>query len=202
MTRGQKFWYRVYRNPFIMMVLGTPFFILLAQRFPLVEPFGFVAVIRKITRKHIWKSVMGLNLALLGFYGGLSLVFGFGPVFFTYLPVVALTALIGGWLFYIQHQFEDAHWEKGKDWDYHEAAVMGSSYYDLPKVLQWFTGNIGLHHIHHLNAKIPNYRLQECLETHGVLKDLNRVTFWQSLRYARLALWDEEKKKMVTFAGF
>ena len=144
---------------------------------------------------------MGLNLALVAFYGVLCAVFGIGPILLTYLPIVALTAFMGGWLFYIQHQFEDAHWERGKDWNYHEAAVMGSSYYDLPKIFQWFSGNIGLHHVHHLCAKIPNYRLQECLDGHADLKTLNRITFWESLRYARLALWDEDQKKMVTFAA-
>lgn len=201
MTARQRFWYRVYRNPFVMMLAGTPLFILLVQRVPLAEPFSFVEVAKKVSFSSIWKSVMGLNLALLLFYGTLGFVFGFGPVLTMYIPVVALTALIGGWLFYIQHQFEDAHWEHGKDWDYHEAAVMGSSYYDLPKILQWFSGNIGLHHIHHLNAKIPNYRLQECLDAHPDLQTLNRITFWESLKYARLALWDEDKKKMVTFAA-
>ncbi len=201
MTPKQKFWYRVYRNPFVMFIMGTPLFILLVQRFPSAEPFSFVAVVKKVTSNQIWKSVMGLNLALLVLYGTLGFIFGFGAVLLTYLPIVALTALMGGWLFYIQHQFEDAHWDYAKEWDYHEAAVLGSSYYDLPKVFQWFTGNIGLHHIHHLNAKIPNYRLQECLDAHPDLKTLNRITFWESLKYARLALWDEDKRKMVTFAA-
>jgi omega-6 fatty acid desaturase (delta-12 desaturase) len=201
MSARQKFLYRFYRNPFVMMVMATPFFIVLVQRVPLAEPLSFAPVSKRVGFQQIWKSVMGLNLVLLLVYGGLCVVFGFGPVLMTYLPVVALTACMGGWLFYIQHQFEDAHWEKGKDWDYHEAAVMGSSYYDLPKIIQWFTGNIGLHHIHHLNAKIPNYRLQECLDAHQGLKTLNRITFWESLKYARLALWCEERRKMVGFAG-
>jgi acyl-lipid omega-6 desaturase (Delta-12 desaturase) len=201
MSAKEKFWYRVYRNPFVMLVFGTPYFILIGQRIPSAEPFAFVDVVKKVTSKHIWKSVMGLNLVLLVLFGGLSLIFGFAAVLLTYIPIVAMTALIGGWLFYIQHQFEDAHWDYAKDWDYHEAAVLGSSYYDLPKVFQWFTGNIGLHHIHHLNAKIPNYRLQECLDGHADLKTLNRITFWESLKYAKLALWDEDQRKMVTFAA-
>lgn len=201
MTKRQKFWYRVYRNPIVMLVLGTPTFILLIQRIPSAEPFSFVDVIKRISVRHIWKSVMGLNAALMLFYGSLCFVFGIGTVLITYLPVVAMTAFFGGWLFYIQHQFEDAHWDRSTEWDYHEAAVLGSSFYDLPKVLQWLSGNIGLHHIHHLNAKIPNYRLQECLDAHPDLRTLNRITFWQSLGYVKLALWDEDKRKMVTFAA-
>lgn len=199
LTPKNKFLYRFYRNPLFLLVVGTPLFILIAQRIPLAKPFPFSETKKEVTAKQIWKSVMGLNAALLVVFGGLSLVFGVVPVLVSYVPIVVCTAWIGGWLFYIQHQFEDAHWDYGHNWDYHEAAVLGSSYYVLPPVLQWFTGNIGLHHIHHLNAKIPNYRLQECLDASEDLKTLNRITFLQSLKLTRLALWDEEQRKMVSF---
>lgn len=194
-----KSWYRTYRNPYIMLLLGTPFFIIVGQRFAHAEPFPFAEVKKKVTFNQIWKSVFGLNAALVLTYGALGLVFGFAPVLLTYLPIVVGTAIIGGWLFFIQHQFEDAHWEKKENWSYHEAAVMGSSYYDLPKPIQWLTGNIGLHHIHHLNAKIPNYSLQKCMDDNEELSTLNRITFWESFKYAHLALWDESTKKMVKF---
>lgn len=199
MSASKKFWYRLYRNPFAMLVLGTPFFIIVGQRMPFAEPFPFIEIKKKVNFSHIWKSVFGLNLSLIAFFGTLGLLFGFEAVLLTYIPIVVCTAWIGGWLFFIQHQFEDAHWDYADKWDYHEAAVLGSSYYDLHPVLQWFTGNIGLHHIHHLCAKIPNYRLQECLDGNGMLKSLNRITFFESLKYARLALWDEDSRKMVTF---
>lgn len=194
-----RFWYRLYRNPVVLLIFGTPLFILIGQRLPFAEPFPFIKVWKQVTFAQIWKSVMGLNLSLLLFYGGAGLVFGFGPVLITYLPIVVMTAWIGGWLFYVQHQFEDTYWEHGADWNYHEAAVLGSSYYDLPPVLQWFTGNIGLHHIHHLSAKIPNYRLQDCMDDYPFLRMINRITLRDSLRSLYLAMWDEKSRKMVGF---
>ena len=195
-----QFWYRLYRNPYIMLLLGTPFFIIIGQRFASVKPFPFCKVKQAITVNQVWKSVFGLNTALILFYGGLGLTLGFDFVLLTYLPVVIGTAWIGGWLFFIQHQFEEAHWDYQEQWDYQEAAVMGSSYYDLHPILQWFTGNIGLHHIHHLNSKVPNYKLQECIDANEELKKINRITLWESFKYANLALWDEDKRKMITFA--
>ncbi len=194
-----KFWYRVYRNPYIMLLLGTPFFIIIGQRIPNATPFPFYEVKKTVHPRHIWKSVMGLNASLLLIFGGLGYTFGFAPVLLTYLPIVVGTACIGGWLFYIQHQFEDAHWEHQENWDYHEAAVMGSSYYELTPALQWLTGNIGLHHIHHLNLKVPNYRLQECMDDNSELKAINRIGLLESFKYAKLALWDEDRKKMIPF---
>ena len=195
-----RFWYRVYRNPYIMLLFGTPFFIIVGQRIPNAEPFPFYKCKKHVTFNQIWKSVFTLNLALVVFYGALGAVLGLGTVLLTYLPIVIGTAIVGGWLFFIQHQFEDAYWERQEDWDYHEAAVMGSSYYDLHPILQWFTGNIGLHHIHHLNAKIPNYRLQECMDSNSDLKEINRIKLFESFKYAKLALWDEAQNRMVRFS--
>jgi len=194
-----QFWYRIYRNPYILLLLGTPFFIIVSQRFPSAKPFPFHDVKKHVSFQQIWKSVFGLNAVLFGVFGTLGLVFGFAPILLSYLPIVIGTAWIGGWLFFIQHQFEEAHWETHENWDYHEAAVMGSSYYDLNPVLQWLTGNIGLHHIHHLNAKIPNYMLQSCMDANDTLKTLNRITLWESFKFAHLALWDEENRKMIRF---
>src|SRR5262249_35646905 len=111
----------------------------------------------------------------------------------------ALGASIGVWLFYVQHQFEEAYWQYSGDWDYFKAGIKGSSYYALPKVLQWFTANIGIHHLHHLDHLIPNYRLQECMDRHPELRAVNKITCWQSLACFRLKLWDEEQGKMVGF---
>tara|TARA_R110001592_G_scaffold27763_26_gene102968 strand:- start:26930 stop:28021 length:1092 start_codon:yes stop_codon:yes gene_type:complete len=195
-----KFWYKVYRNPYILLLLGTPFFIIVGQRFASVKAFPFCSVKQSITFQQVWKSVFGLNTALVGVYGGAGLMLGLDIVLLTYVPIVIGTSWIGGWLFFIQHQFEDAHWDYQDSWDYQEAAVMGSSHYDLPPILHWFTGNIGLHHIHHLNARIPNYRLHDCMNANDDLKKINRVRFWQSLKYANLSLWDEDNRKMITFA--
>jgi omega-6 fatty acid desaturase (delta-12 desaturase) len=110
-----------------------------------------------------------------------------------------LAATIGTWLFYIQHQFEGAYWETDERWSFHDAAIKGSSYYALPKVLQWFTGNIGLHHIHHLCSKIPNYRLQECLDSIPELKRAAGISLIGSFKCAKLALWDEDRSKLIGF---
>jgi omega-6 fatty acid desaturase (delta-12 desaturase) len=103
------------------------------------------------------------------------------------------------WLFYVQHQFEDTYWERRDEWDYMMAALKGSSYYKLPKVLQWFTGNIGLHHIHHLNARIPNYALEQCHNENPIFQDVTTITLWSSLKAISLKLWDEEQRALVGF---
>ena len=194
-----QFWYRVYRNPYILLLLGTPFFIIIVQRFPFTTPFPFCKVKRSIESRSIWKSVFGLNISILLLFGILGMVIGYDVLIMTYLPILIGTSWLGGWMFFIQHQFKDAHWDHQDNWDHQEAALMGSSYYDLHPVLQWFTGNIGLHHIHHLNAHIPNYRLQECMNKNQNLREINRIRFWESLKCAKLALWDEKNRKMITF---
>ena len=124
---------------------------------------------------------------------------GFREVLMVQLPVTLLSTSIGVWLFYVQHQFEPTYWEHDERWAYEAAALEGSSYYELPKVLQWLTGNIGLHHIHHLNARIPNYRLQRVLESFPELRQVTTITTWQSFRCVSLALWDEQNRKLVRF---
>ena len=113
------------------------------------------------------------------------------------IPVLVITSWLYGWAFFIQHQFEDTYWEKSENWNLQEAALMGSSYYELPKILQWFSGNIGLHHIHHLCSQIPNYKLQECMDNWPELKTINKLTIRDSLKCTSLKLWDEKKNKLV-----
>jgi omega-6 fatty acid desaturase (delta-12 desaturase) len=129
----------------------------------------------------------------------LSLLIGFREFMLIWLPIVLLSGTIGVWLFYVQHQFEDAYWRDGEEWDYATAAVAGSSYFRLPKVLQWFTGNIGFHHVHHLSPKIPNYRLERCHRENPTFQKVTTLTLWQSLRTLGLKLWDEESHRMVGF---
>ena len=191
--------YRFYRHPLVLLIFGTPFFTLIAQRLPLTEPFPFPELCKASNLKGVWRSVLGTNIGIVVFFGALSLLFGAWPAFAVYIPVLIVTSWIGGWLFFIQHQFEDTHWENHDEWSFQEAALEGSSYYDLPPVLQWFTGNIGLHHIHHLCAMIPNYRLQECLDASPELKEMNRMTFSDSLKCIDLALWDQKARKLVSF---
>ncbi len=139
------------------------------------------------------------NLGLLGFYGALIFVMGLIPLLAIALPVLILTSWIGTWLFFVQHQFEEVSWERNKNWNMQEAALMGSSYYVLPKILQWFSGNIGLHHIHHLCSQIPNYKLQACMSAYPALQTINRLTIRESLKSLSLKLWDEDKKQLVSF---
>lgn len=193
MTFSQRLAYRIYRNPVVLIVIGVPVYFLVAHRLPYNDA---------IPRREAWRSAGGLNLALLGFYGALVWLTGWSALL-AVLPVVVMGAWAGGWLFYIQHQFEETRWDAGADWDLHVAAFGGSSWYDLPVVAQWFTGSIGLHHIHHLCSRVPFYRLQACFDASGELRaasDSVKLTFLQSLRCINLALWCENRRKLVTFA--
>ena len=190
--------YRIYRNTYLLLGIGTPLFTVVVQRFLVTEPF-LPEISHKANMRNSWKSIYGTNLALFLTYGALGYFIGYGVLAAVYLPILVITSWAGGWLFYIQHQFEDTHWERQEGWSYNEAALMSSSYYHLPPVLQWFTGNIGLHHIHHLNATIPNYKLQACLDAHPDLPTMNRMTLKDSIASINLALWDEAQKKLISF---
>jgi omega-6 fatty acid desaturase (delta-12 desaturase) len=183
--------YRLYRNPFVMVLLGAPINFILLQRLPTGRAF------RDRDARH---SIMSLNVALVVAFGLPMALIGVVPVLATYLPVMIIASWIGNWLFYVQHQFEDTYWDEQRDWDFHTAALRGSSYFKLPPVLQWFSGNIGLHHVHHLCSRIPNYRLQACLDTAPELhRFAKRITLRESLRCWRLALWDEQRRLLVRF---
>lgn len=183
--------YRLYRNPFVMVLIGAPLNFVVLQRLPTGSAWG------ERKRRH---SILALNLALLIAFGVPCARFGAFPVLMTYLPVIVIASWIGNWLFYVQHQFETTHWERSKDWDFHVAAMAGSSYFKLPPLLQWFSGNVGLHHVHHLCSRIPNYRLQACLDAAPELEPVTKViTLRESLGCWRLALWDEHREILVGF---
>ena len=187
----KKLSYRLYRNPVVMVILGAPINFILLQRLPLGHAFRN----RKSRRSILW-----LNLALLVTVGFSCATIGARPVFMTYLPLMIIASWIGNWLFYVQHQFESTGWERDADWNFHVAALGGSSYFKLPGILQWFSGNIGLHHVHHLCSRIPNYRLQACLDAAPELHRVATViTLRESLGCWRLALWDERRRLMVGF---
>lgn len=198
LSPGRRLAYRLYRNVFLLLGLGTPLFVIVVQRFWMTEPF-MPEFASKAQMKGAWKGIMTTNICLAVIFGGAGYFIGFGLLAAVYLPVLILTAQIGGWLFYIQHQFENTFWARKENWNFNEAAVMSSSYYDLPKLFQWFSGNIGLHHIHHLNMTVPNYKLQECLESHPDLPNINRMTFLDCLKTLKLALWCENQKRLVSF---
>ena len=187
----RKLAYRLFRNPLVMVVLGAPINFILLQRFPKGHELANRASIR---------SILSLDLALLVAFGLPCVLFDVGSVLKTYLPVIILASWVGNWLFYVQHQFDDAHWARDDDWDFHEAAVAGSSYFKLPPILQWFSGNIGLHHVHHLCSRVPNYRLQACLDAAPELEGISKIiTLRESLRCWELSLWDERRKVLVGF---
>lgn len=185
-----RFCYRVYRHPILLLFFGAPIMTLLLQRFPFGQPLAF---------KKIWRSIMGLNLALVIVYGSMIYLVGIQFFLLVYLPIVCVAAWIGGWLFYIQHQFENTLWDQEKEWDFNEAAILGSSYFVLPKILHWFSGNIGYHHLHHICGSIPNYRLQECHETAPNVPEIREIKLWDSLKCLRLTVWDEDLRKLVSF---
>ena len=182
--------YRLYRNPLIMLGVGPFFQFVLKHRFPFDIPF---------TWKREWASVLWTNLAILGVGGGLAYLLGWQTVLAVHLAIVLPAGALGIWLFYVQHQFEDAYWDDGEEWDFHAAGLHGSSFYDLPRFLHWFTANIGYHHIHHLSSRIPNYRLRDCFEENPELQNVTRLTLKGSLACARLRLWDEASRRMVSF---
>jgi omega-6 fatty acid desaturase (delta-12 desaturase) len=191
LPRLRKLAYRLYRNPFFLVLLGAPIHFLLLQRLPI--GFNFRNRTSRI-------SIILLNIALVGAFGLPMLLLGVKPVVMTYLPVMIIASWIGNWLFYVQHQFEDTYWEQDANWNFHSAAVLSSSYFDLPAVLRWFSGDIGLHHVHHLCSRIPNYRLRACLDALPELRGMaRRITLRDSLTCWKLALWDEERRLLVSF---
>ena len=192
--------YRLYRNPFIMILLGTPNHVIIMQRIPFLSVAPFFESYRSVPSKKIAPSILGLDLALAVFYGAIAFMLGWQVLVTVFLPVLFITSWIGGWLFFVQHQFEDTYWQTEEKWEFRNAAVNGSSYYVLPKVLQWFTGNIGLHHIHHLCSAIPNYRLQECLDQSAELQQINRLSIRESLKCLKCSLWDEDLQRMISFS--
>lgn len=181
--------YRLFRNPIIMILFGAPINFIVLQRLPLGRAFS---------ERNSRDSIIGLDLLLLAAFGAPMFFLGIVPVLSLYLPVMIIASWIGGWLFYIQHQFEETYWRREAEWNFHESAVAGSSYFDLPRVLQWFTGNIGLHHFHHLCSRIPNHRLQECVDAYPELHVMaKRITLLESLKCWRLSLWDEESRRLI-----
>ena len=182
--------YRIYRHPLFLFGFGVPFYFTVIQRLPFWQPYK---------PREIWRSVVATNAMMVAFYGTLIWLIGAKTVLLVAIPVVFIASAAGGWLFFVQHQYENSYWDRAPEWDFQVAAVMGSSYYVLPKPLQWITGNIGLHHIHHLCSMIPNYKLQACLDASSELQKLNRLTLIESLKCARLALWCESRRRMVGF---
>jgi len=157
-------------------------------------------LIPRSSRPRIRRSVIGTNAALVLVVGALCWLLGPRDFLLIQAPTAMLAGAAGVWLFYVQHQFEDTYWQSNEAWSYADAALKGSSYLNLPRVLQFFTGNIGLHHVHHLSARIPNYNLQRAHDDNPVLHGVPTLSLWDGIRAVRLKLWDERRGRLVTFA--
>jgi omega-6 fatty acid desaturase (delta-12 desaturase) len=182
--------YRLFRHPAVLLGLG-PLHLMVGQRFrPRSTATGTPQLV----------SVWATNAAIVAATIAASWAIGFWAVVMVYLPAIYLAGMTGVWLFYVQHQFEDTYWESHAEWDYVTAAINGSSHFKLPAVLRWFTGNIGLHHVHHLGPRIPNYHLQRCHDENPLFHGATVVTLGQSAAVMRLTLWDEDRRRLVGFA--
>lgn len=187
-SRWKRFAYKFSRNPVVLFVIAPLYLFLIQQRFPKSK-----ADVRE--RNSVWY----MNLAIAAMVLALGWTFGFTDYIIIQLIVTAVAGALGIWMFYIQHQFEDAYWEKHEEWDYTAAALQGSSFYKLPRILQWFSGNIGYHHVHHLSSRIPNYNLERCHNSHPVFQMVTPITVRVSLKSLVLRLWDEQHQKLVGY---
>jgi omega-6 fatty acid desaturase (delta-12 desaturase) len=186
--RWGKIGYRIYRNPFVIFGIGPVIDFVVLQRF---------AWAKADARDRA--SIRNTNIALAVWVVLISLMIGFDKYVLIQLPVLMIATGVGVWLFYVQHQFENTYWERHEDWDFATAALYGSSFYKLPKLLQWFTGNIGFHHIHHLSPRIPNYELERCHNSGELFQRVEQLTLWTSLKSFNVRLWDEDHHKMVGY---
>ena len=190
LSRWRRLSYRIYRHPIIMFGLGPAFLFIVQHRLP-------VGLMRAGWQP--WLSAMATNVAIAAVVATVISLVGVVPFLIVHLPIMLLASSVGVWLFYVQHQFEHTEWARDGAWNLQEAALHGSSYYDLPSVLRWFTANIGVHHVHHLCSRIPYYRLPLVLRDYPELGVTGRLTLVQSFRCVRLVLWDEALQRLISF---
>ncbi len=187
--RWKRLTYRGMRNPFVLFFLAPLYLFLIRERF--TTPGA-----KKSYRRSVWL----MNTAIFSLAAVLIAIYGWLPYLLIQLTTIAVAATSGVWLFYVQHQFEGVYWEREEDWDFTAAALEGSSFYKLPKVLQWFSGNIGYHHIHHLSSRIPNYHLEECHNSHDIFQSVEPLTLKKGFQSLSYRLWDEKERKLVGFS--
>ena len=187
-SKWKRFLYRAFRDPFIMFTFGPVFVIFVQNRM----------IKSRMSKPEKW-NVHFTNLMILLMSASISLIIGFKAFLLIQLPIIVISHAIGLWLFYIQHQFDDVSWERQEDWDYKTAAIHGSSFLKLPAVFQWFTGNIGFHHVHHLSSKIPNYNLARCHFENEIFRNIKPVRLMSTFKALRLGLWNETTRKMISF---
>ncbi|MEI7663049.1 MAG: fatty acid desaturase [Bacteroidota bacterium] len=187
-SRWGKTIYRFYRNPITMFFVGAPFVFIIGNRFT-----------KKGMDRNGRLSVYITNAGLLALFGGMSMIIGMKAFFMIQLPIISIAGIFGFWLFYVQHQFDPSYWARNDQWEYKKVALEGSSYYKLPWVLQFFSGNIGFHHIHHLSPMIPNYNLPRCHRENAIFYGIKPLRFWQSFGTLTLRLYDEKTRELVSF---
>lgn len=187
-SRWKRFAYRLARNPVVLFVLAPFYLFAIRHRFP------SAGAVRRERYSVYW-----MNLALLGMAVAMASIFGLKAYLLIQVTALMVAGAAGVWLFYVQHQFEGAYWERRDGWDYATAALQGSSFYKLPRVLQWFSGNIGFHHIHHLSPRIPNYNLERCHQADPMFQAVKPVTFFSSFKSLTFRLWDEQRHRLVSF---
>ena len=180
--------YRVMRNPFFLFVIAPVYMFIVSQRIP-----------SRSTQRRERRSIWQMNLAVFVMVSAMMAIFGVVPYIVIQLIVIAIGGSAGFWLFYVQHQFEGVYWERDENWDFIDAALLGSSFYKLPGILQWFSGNIGFHHIHHLGPRIPNYNLERCHDSHPMFREVPAITLISSLSAMSVHLWDESSHRLVAF---
>lgn len=185
-SRWKRFSYRLMRNPIVLFGLGPLYLFVVHQRFPKA----------KADPRECY-SVYWMNAAIFAVAAAGCMLCGISTYIIIQLLVMLIAGSAGIWMFYVQHQFEDVYWERSEEWDYTAAALQGSSFYKLPRVLQWFTGNIGYHHIHHLSPRIPNYNLERCHNAHELFNQVKPITLISSLKSMTFRFWDEKRKKLI-----
>ncbi len=190
LSKKQRFGYHLYRSPIVLFGVGALFHFFVFHRWP-------------TNMESHWKKerrgVILTDIALVAGIAGLCALVGWQQFLLIQVPATALSCGLGVWLFYVQHQYEDTYWVEAKDWEFERAGLDGSSYFRLPKVIQWFTGNIGLHHVHHLSSRVPNYRLEACMRAYPALQEPRTITFRSSFKCAGLKIWDEAERKLISF---
>jgi len=188
-----KFRYRFYRHPFVLFVIGPTLLFAVIHRFPTnLEP----------NERKERNSVYQTNLGIAAIFLILGPIIGFWQVLILWLPIIVFSSMIGVYLFYVQHQFEDTYWRWHEEWEYEHAALQGSSFFKLPKILQWFSGNIGFHHVHHLSPKIPNYNLERAHYENEIFQNVETITISTSIKTIFLDLWDEKTKRLISFGEY
>jgi Fatty acid desaturase len=194
LPRWKKIHYALFRSFPVLFVIGPAWYLLIQNRFALIRLKGW---------EHAHKALMKHNILLISVHVGLVLLLGPKAFLLVHLPILVFFSIIAIWFFYVQHQHETAYKEWKDKWDYIRAAVQGSTFYNLPRLFHWLTGNIGYHHIHHLNPLVPNYELARCHHENPIMDRVaNKITFWESLRCIFNKLWDEEQERMITFREY